>query len=110
MVDLSGHWWIECSDTEFQRIRSDPQFRTVLRLARATNAVRFCQLLLIEERDGDRPGTERLRLNAFLYLSSILFEAIEFAKAASKDLKDIPEFQAHFVPLFRDKKVQELTG
>jgi hypothetical protein len=110
MVDTSGHWWVESSRQDFDRIKRDPTFRAAFKLARATNAVLFCQLLLLENRVGDEPATQRLRLNAFLYLSALLFEAIEFAKTASKDLRHLAEFQSKFVPLFRNPEIQDVTA
>lgn len=73
-----------------------------MRLARATNAIRTCQYLLLEEREEGFPELQRLRLNAFFYVGALLFEAFEFARSHSRRLKELDSFQERFVPLFRD--------
>jgi hypothetical protein len=80
----------------------------VIRLGRAANAVRFCQYILLKRQQESTPSVQRERLNAFLYVCAVLFEGMEAAKKASKDLKMFKAFQEKFVPLFRDPSVQTL--
>lgn len=91
-------------------LSSDPRLSAILKLARAANAVLFCHTVLLNTDQRDKMPDIRQRINAFLYVSAILFEAIELAKTQSALLKDVDGWQEEFVPLFRDRNVQQLTA
>lgn len=105
--DKTTHWRITLPQTAFHLLMQDPEFREVVKLARAANAVLFCQLLLIEEA-ADTAQRQRIRMNAFLYLCPVLYEALDYARNhLGKHLRHYTQFTAKFQPLFKDKRVWE---
>lgn len=102
-------WQIRLARDKFTPPLDDPEFRTVVKLARAANAVLFCQLLLIEDRGKDSPQVQRIRMNALLYLCPLLYELFDLARVhVGRDLRNYPAFEQHFRPIFRDRSTTDL--
>jgi hypothetical protein len=87
-----SEWKIIASKADLARISADSQFRAIVKLARAFNAVTSATCCWVGDRTTDTAAAQRIRLNAFLYVCPILYEGLELARALGKDLRTYPAF------------------
>jgi len=100
-------WELRCSEEKFGDLRGDERFWSILTLARALNALRFCQMAFFGVLDEDTPAAIRQRINSFVFTGAVLYEALEFAQTLGEYFHDLPEFRETWSMLFRDRELRE---
>lgn len=100
-------WELRCSEERFEDLKNDERFWTILTLARALNALRFCQMAYFAMPDEDTPAAMRQRINSFVFTGAVLYEALEFAQTLGEYFHDLPEFRETWGTLFRDRELRE---
>jgi len=110
MSNYKVNWTWTCSDSKFDEFRNDPSFVALVRLARITNGLRFCQGAVYASRKDFNPEGRRQRSNGFLMTCGLLFEGFKILDDAESHLKQYTTFNNFFVPLISHKRVKELLG
>jgi hypothetical protein len=91
-TDYEGPWELACSETDFLRWRDESGFRALVTLARAVNAIRFAGYALYPVSTADSPAASRQRLNSFMYVGALLYEAALFLRKYRADLTPYVSF------------------
>jgi|SRR5689334_18043449 len=101
-------WEVYISKRHFDKMRSDPKFSALLRLARIVNALNFCFRTLIKSNEDDTPAASRQHINSLLFACGILYEGIKVAKTLGKYFADRESFQKGLAQLLKDKETKKL--
>lgn len=104
MEDITYH--ITCSKERFDLLKTDERFLGLLTLARAVNALRFCQKAGIDAKDTPGPSGARSTINSVLYASSALYEGFIVVERLGTHFKNLDSFKSGFGALLRDKTVR----
>lgn len=99
---------ITCSKERFDLLKTDEHFLGLLTLARVVNALRFCQQAATGAKDIAGPAGARLRINSFLYASSVLYEGFLIVEKLGKNFKNLDSFIIGLGSLLRDRTVRSL--
>lgn len=91
-TDFEGPWELACSEAGFARWRDQSGFRALVTLARAVNAIRFAGYALYPIATADSPAASRQRLNSFMYVGALLYEAALFLRKYRGDLSQYVSF------------------
>jgi hypothetical protein len=110
MEEQNARWSFTASAEEFERFRADPQFATLLTLARVVNALQFCFHALLEPGGGDEPAHLRQRMNALLFSAGILHEGFAVAQTLGKHFRGRDSYQNGFRKLLADPVTQRLRS
>lgn len=102
-----GEWEIICSREQFEKFKEKDGFGALLTLGRIANALRFLQLAY--PRDGDdTPSARRQRLNSFMFMAAVLYEAIKYANTVGRRFAGTEAFDATLGELLADDDVKAL--
>jgi hypothetical protein len=102
-------WEVYISKEDFERLRTDPRFVSLLPLARVTNALKFCFQVLIEQGIGDTPAATRQHINAFLFACGVLYEGLKIANTLGKQHSERTSFRNGFGKLLKSKDTKRLN-
>ncbi|HYX71950.1 MAG TPA: hypothetical protein VE732_04210, partial [Nitrososphaera sp.] len=94
---------------EFEKLRSDPKFITILNLSRIVNALQFCFQTAIDHKDNKTPAGSRQHINSFLFTSGVLYEGLKVANTLGKYFRDRASFDG-FRKLLNDKETKKLQA
>src|SRR5258708_40140407 len=109
---MSAHpekWEVFISKEDFEKLRSDQRFLSVLPLARGTNALKFCFQVLIEQGIGDTPAATRQHINAFLFARGGLYEGLKIANTLGKQHSERASFPNDFGRMLKGKDEKRVT-
>jgi hypothetical protein len=95
---------------DFEKLRTDPKFITLLNLSRIVNALQFCFQTLLDYKDNETPVGSRQRLNSFLFTTGVLYEGLKVANTLGKHFRDRDSFRDGFGKLLNDKETKKLQG
>lgn len=101
-MSTAERWTLECDATAFRELAGDARFLLLLRFARSSNALRFALAALTDGDEDGTPARRRQRMNAFLLLAGIVFEAVRLAQSAERELVGLPAFDAGFRTILDD--------
>lgn len=93
------------SKKRFGRLRSDPAFVEIVRLARVTNALAFAYPPLLITTEDQSPSARRDRFAAMAYAGALLHEGLHVAQGLGKHFRELPQYKAGFAKLLGDRKV-----
>jgi hypothetical protein len=110
MGNQNVRWSFSASAEEFDRYREDPQFATLLTLARVVNALQFCFHAMLEPGDGDEPAHLRQRMNGLLFSAGILHEGFAVAQTLGKHFRDRESYRDGFRKLLANPVTQKLRS
>jgi hypothetical protein len=103
---------IECviPEHEFELLREDKQFISVIQLARFENQLTFCLSAVPDISDPNRASYRESRqlINALLYGSSVLFEGLGQLREAMAQFKYYASYKNDFRPFMRSKNTHRL--
>jgi hypothetical protein len=104
------NWEVVFTKEQIENLRSDPRFAGVLTLARAVNAIMFCNQALLEGADKNEPSDLRQRMNALLLSAGILFESLDVAEKTAKELGNHPSYKKGLKKLLENSKTLRLRS
>jgi hypothetical protein len=93
-VTSTTNWRCVTDDANFERLKADKGFWSVVALARVVNALRFVQMPLLDNEGKDSPSAVRARFNSFFFGCSLFYEASLFVQNLPGPHRSMPEFQA----------------
>jgi hypothetical protein len=108
MNDENVRWEYWLSKEKFDTIRSDERFTTILTLARVVNSLMFCNQVMLESMNGDKPSDSRQRINSLLFASGVLFEGLQMAKSLGKYFRERAAYQNGFRRILGDARTLKL--
>ena len=94
--------------SEWSRIRADPRFAALMRVARTTNSLSLAYGPLLAPLEDQRPGARRDRFAAFFYAAAVLKEALGNIQALGQWYRHLPAFQNGLSAIAADPAVQAL--
>ena len=97
---------IVCSKETFNLLKADESFLGLLTLARAVNAMRFCQKAGIDSKSTVGPAGARSRINSFLFAGSVLYQGFITAEGLGKHFRHLDSYKEGFQELLNDSDVQ----
>ena len=101
-------WNVCISKDEFDKIKSNESFIYILILARFLNVLRFLQLSSFLPLQQGAPSATRQRINAPLFVGSVLYECYLFSNSLGKHFGKMDVYQNGFGVILKDKKVEIL--
>lgn len=101
-------WEVYISKEEFERLRTDPRFVSLLPLARIVNGLKFCFQVLIEHGHSETPAGTRQHINAFLFACGVLYEGLKIANTLGKQHNERAAFRNGFGKLLKSKDTRQL--
>lgn len=104
----NGYWEIWCPKEKYKELQHDLRFPALLTLSRIINSLRFCQIALLQVKDGGTPSNSRQVTYSFLFASGILYEGLKVAYNFGKYFSGMKSFKEYFTPLLKDKKTKYL--
>ena len=110
MSEESKTWEIYISKDEFENIRKDPRFVSLLLLGRIVNGINFCLQSLLESNRDPTPTGQRQRFNSFLLACGVLYEGLKVANTLGKHFSDRKSFRNGFGRLLSDEETKKLQG
>jgi hypothetical protein len=93
-VTSTTNWKCVTDITNFERLKTDKAFWSVVALARIVNALRFVQMPLVDNEGKDSPSAVRARFNSFFFNCSLFYEASLFVQNLPGPHRTMPEFQS----------------
>jgi hypothetical protein len=93
-VSSTTNWKCVTDAANFERLKTDKAFWSVVALARIVNALRFVQMPLIDNEGKDSPSAVRARFNSFFFNCSLFYEASLFVQNLPGPHRTMPEFQS----------------
>jgi hypothetical protein len=109
MSSFPEQWEIYISKEDFEKLRSDPSFLTLLPLARVVNALKFCFQTLIEHSAPDTPSGFRQHINSFLFSCGVLYEGLKIANKLGKRFGEREAFRNGFGKLLKRRETKKLN-
>jgi hypothetical protein len=110
MEDEHVRWSFSASGEEFERFRDNPQFATLLTLARVVNGLQFCFHAMLEPGSGDEPAHLRQRMNPLLFSAGVLHEGFAVAQTLGKHFRERESYRTGFRKLLADPVTQKLRS
>lgn len=108
MSEESKTWEIYISKDEFENIRNDPRFVSLLILGRIVNGINFCLQSLLQSNEDSTPAGQRQRFNSFLIGCGVLYEGLKVANTLGKYFNDRDSFRNGFGRLLKDQETKKL--
>jgi hypothetical protein len=112
MNDQNLDLLITISPDEFERIKTDPDFVTLMTLARVTNTINFCISVMKSANEqsklSDTPAGSRQLLNAFLFSAGALYEGMIIVQSLGREFRSLDSFINGFQQLWADRNIQQL--
>jgi hypothetical protein len=93
-VTTATNWKWVTDDANFERLKADKVFWSVIALARVVNALRFVQMPLLDSEGKYSPSAVRARLNSFFFGCSLFYEASLFVQYLPGPYRTMAEFQS----------------
>jgi hypothetical protein len=93
-VTPTTNWKCVTDDANFERLKADKAFWSVIALARVVNTLRFVQMPLVDNEGKDSPSAVRARFNSFFFNCSLFYEASLFVQSLPGPHRTMPEFQS----------------
>lgn len=91
-ITETTRWKIVTDKDNFDKLRTEESFWSIVALGRAVNALFFVHQALIAHEGDDSPAAVRARYNAVLFSSAILAEAFLLVRGLGKHFSRLPEF------------------
>ena len=91
---------------EWKRIRGEPRFIELMRLARAANSLALAWPFLAGDIGDESPNARRGRFAALFYTAALLTEGLRTAEALGKWYSDTTQYQEGFGALLSDAKLK----
>lgn len=92
---------------DWPRLRSDPAFVELIRLARVVNSLTLSYPPLLATLEDQSPRARRERFAAMLNAAALLHEGLHTAQGLAKHFRGLPQWKEEFASLLRDPKVNE---
>jgi hypothetical protein len=106
-VTSATNWRYVTDDANFERLKGDKTFWSVVALARVVNALRFVQMPLLDSEGKNSPSAVRARFNSFFFGCSLFYEASLFVQGLPGPHRTMPEFQS-LAAIINDKDARSL--
>ena len=110
MTQPPENWEASATKEQIGKLRTEPKFAGILTLARAVNALMFCNHALLEGAKGNRPADSRQHINALLFSAGILYEALDVAESTAKELGHLSSYKEGLKKLLEDPKTIKLRS
>lgn len=94
------------SAADWARVRADPAFVELIRLARVVNQLTLCYPPLLAPLDDQSPRARRERAAAIVFAAALLHEGLITAEGLARHYRELPQYKEEFAPLFGDSEVQ----
>lgn len=108
LIPSDRDWRIDCSGARLDQLRADPAFHQLLALARLMNALRFAQVAFADANDLTGPAGDRQRINAFFFISALLYEGIQLAQRMAKHFRTHRSWKPGLGALLKDQRFSVL--
>jgi hypothetical protein len=95
-------------EADWPRIRDEPRFLELMRLARVANSLALAYKPLMVPVEDQSPEARRERFVGLFYAAGLLWEGLRTAESLGKWFRDLPQFQQGFGELFKDPDVRTL--
>jgi hypothetical protein len=92
------------------RLRVDPAFCELLRLARVVNSLSLAYGPLIAPIEDQSPRARRERTSAFAYVAALLHEGLHTAQSLGAHFRQLPAYRTGIATLLGDPDVQALRS
>lgn len=99
---------LTCSAAQFEEIRRHPLLPTLLRLARAVNALRALRTAFVPSDALSLASQIRQQRNVMLHLGATLYEALGILDDLGQAFGQLPEVRLHLLPIRRSADWQDL--
>jgi len=86
-------WEIICDADRFEKMRQNPEFIGIMRLARICNDIRTMQVIIAEAKDDGTPAYTRKLINALLLTGAMIHEAIKSIRENQIAYRDLEAYQ-----------------
>jgi hypothetical protein len=94
------------SASDWARVRTDPAFVELVRLARVVNQLTLCFPPLMASLDDQSPRARRERAAAIVFAAALLHEGLITAEGLARHYRELTQYKEEFAPLFGDPQVQ----
>jgi hypothetical protein len=92
-ISPTTNWALVTGQANFDQIKGDGDFWSVVALGRAVNAILFVHQTLVAHEGDNSPAAVRARYNSVLFSCAILFEGHLLVQKMHKQFQKMPEFQ-----------------
>lgn len=92
-ITETTRWKIVTDKDNFDKLKTEESFWSIVALGRAVNALFFVHQALVAHEGDDSPAAVRARYNSVLFSCAILFEALQLVQHIGKHFSTLPEFQ-----------------
>src|SRR5918996_1913856 len=87
---------------EWEKIRVDPRFLELMRLARITNSLSLAYGPLLHTLADQTPQARRDRFAAFFFSAAVLKEGLDTAQSLGRWYHNLPQFKEGFGAILKD--------
>jgi hypothetical protein len=92
-ITETTRWKIVTDKDNFDKLKTEESFCSIVALGRAVNALFFVHQALVAHEGDDSPAAVRARYNSVLFSSAILAEAFLLVRGLGKHFSELPEFR-----------------
>jgi hypothetical protein len=96
--------------SDWPKIRTDPRFIELMRLARVANSLALAYPALFIPFNDQSPKARRDRFAGLLYSAALLKEGLHTAKSLGRWFRELPQYKEGFGAIFSDPAVQRLES